>query len=149
LLAPGASTTATLEIGRHARHLSATAMLLPTNDGFVGLDGLAIPRLPGVYTFYLNGYDAGTEANNELIVGPDGGAPGVLGIPADPGGNAGSGGTGVSGPDHNPKVHIHRGVVGDLDPAAGASDLDAGVHHWLNPVAKVTVTVTVRRRGHY
>jgi len=139
LLAPGASATATLETGKKARNLSLTAMLLPTNDGFVGLDGEPIPKQSGVYTFYLYGYDAGTEANDERITG--GGAPGVPGIPADPGGNAGIGGTGVSGTDYNPTVHIHRGVLGDLDPTGGPSDLDAGVHHWLNPVAKVTVTV--------
>ncbi len=139
LLAPGASASATLDIGRNARHLSVTAMLLPTNDGFVGLDGLPIPYRPGVYTYYLNGYDAGTEANDEHITG--GGAPGVPGIPADPGGSAGTGGTGVAGPDVNATVHIHRGTVGDLDPAGGPSDLNAGVHHWLNPVAKLTVTV--------
>jgi len=144
LLAPGASATATLKVASHTRHLSVTAMLLPTNDGFVGLDGVAIPRRPGVYTYYLRGYDAGTEANDELITG--GGAVGVSGIPADPGGNAGADGTGVAGPDQNPNVHIHRGTVGDLDSEGGPSDLDAGVHHWLNPVAKLTVTVGGRIR---
>ena len=33
--------------------LSLTAMLLPTNDGFVGLDGWEIPTAPGTYTLYL------------------------------------------------------------------------------------------------
>ncbi len=140
LLAPGGSATATLEIDARTRYLSTTAMLLPTNDGFVGLDGMVIPRQAGVYTVYLNGYDAGTEANDELITG--GGMPGVPGIPADPSGGAGTGGTGVAGPDHNPTVHIHRGVVGDLDPQSGASDLDAGVHRWENPVARLRLTVS-------
>ncbi len=143
VLAPGASTSAAVEMRGNNRHLSVTAMLLPTNDGFVGLDGMSIPRRPGVYTYHLNGYDAGTEANDELITG--GGDPGVPGIPADPGGSAGANGTGLAGPDHNPAVHVHRGVVGDLNSAGGPSDLDAGVHRWLNPVAKVTVTV--RRPG--
>ena len=53
-----------------------------------GLDGMPIPIRPGVYTVYLNGYDAGTEANDEVITG--GGAPGVPGIPGDPGGNSGT-----------------------------------------------------------
>ena len=79
------------------------------------------------------------EANDEQITG--GGAPGAPGIPADPGGNAGSGGTGVAGPDQNTNVHPHRGVVGDLDPAGGPSDLVAGTHGWSNPVAKVVVSV--------
>ncbi len=139
LLVPGATATATLDVGRHARYLSAVAMLLPSNDGFAGLDGVRIPRKPGVYTFYLRGYDAATEANDELITG--GGAPGAAGIPADPGGNSGSGGTGVSGPDHTDTIHVHRGVVGDLVDVGGPSDLDAATHRWLNPVAKITVTV--------
>ena len=143
-LAPGSSTTATLEASRRNQMLSLTAMLVPTNDGFVALNAVPIPRRPGVYTFFLNGYDAGTEANDEVITG--GGAPGVPGIPGDPGGNAGTGGTGVAGPDHNPNVHIHRSIVGDLDPLGGPSDLDAGVHRWLNPVAKVTVTIGRRGR---
>ena len=70
------------------------------------------------------------------------------GIPADPGGNAGTGGTGVAGDDQNPNVHIHRGTVGDLDPFGGPSDLDAAIHGWLNPVAKVTVTVPRSKRHH-
>lgn len=140
LLGPGATTSAELKVDRiRNRHLSIVAMLLPTNDGFVGLDAARIPQRRGTYTYYLSGYDAGTEANDELITG--GGAPGVPGIPADPGGNAGTGGTGVSGNDHNATVHIHRGNVGDLDPAGGASDLNSGVHRWLNPVAIVKLRV--------
>jgi hypothetical protein len=36
-------------------------MLLPTNDGFVGLDSLTLPTNPGTYLYTLNGYDAGTK----------------------------------------------------------------------------------------
>jgi len=138
-LAPDSTATASLQVDRPARRLSITAMLVPTNDGFVGLNGMPIPVRPGVYTVYLNGYDAGTEANDEVITG--GGAPGEPGIPGDPGGNSGTGGTGLAGPDNNPMVHIHRGVIGDLDPTGGPSDLDATIHRWLNPVAKVVITV--------
>lgn len=144
LLAPGASTTATVDPHRGNRHLSVVAMLLPTNDGFVGLDAVEIPRKPGVYTYYLNGYDAGTEANDEIINGA--GAPGVPGVPADPGGNGGTGATGVSMTEQNHNVHIHRGIIGDTDPRSGMSDLDTRVHRWINPVAKVVVTV---KRGRH
>ncbi len=139
LLAPGASASATLMAGGHNRHLSLAAMLLPTNDGFVGLDAIRIPRKRGTYTYYLNGYDAGTEANDEIING--GGAPGTPGIPADPGGNNGTGGSGVTGADHNTTVHVHRGIVGDTDATGGASDLNSVVHQWINPVAKVVITI--------
>ena len=114
-------------------------MLLPTNDAFAGLNAIEIPTEPGTYTFNLPAYDSGTEANDELLTG--GGAPGAPGMPADPGGLTGTGGTGLAGPDNNPNVHIHRGAVGDSDATGGASDLDNRVHRWLNPVARVTITV--------
>lgn len=139
LLAPGATAHAFIDAERSNNRLSVVAMLLPTNDGFVGLDSLPIPKRRGTYTFYLYGYDAGTEVNNEVING--GGAPGVLGIPADPGGNAGTGGSGVTSVEHNHTVHIHRGSVGDNDATGGPSDLDSTVHHWQNPVARVVLTV--------
>ncbi|MEJ2452726.1 MAG: spondin domain-containing protein [Candidatus Thiodiazotropha sp.] len=140
LLAPGATAEAMIDLhGNRNRQLSIVGMLLPTNDGFVGLDSLKIPRVRGTYTVYLNGYDAGTEANDEIITG--GGAPNTPGVPADPGGNAGTGGVATVGPDHNPTVHIHRGVIGDDDPTGGPSDLDARVHTWHNPVAKLVIRV--------
>ncbi len=146
LLGPGQSTTVRLEVrGRHDARLSVVAMLLPTNDGFVGADALRIPR-HGARTVYLMAYDAGTEANDEVITG--GGAPGAPGIPADPGGNAGSGASGVTGPDHNPTVHLHRGIVGDDDVGGGASDLDSAVHRWNGPVARLRI-VTERSREHH
>jgi len=139
LLAPGASASATVTRSRGNRFLSVTAMLLPTNDGFAGLDAVRIPKKEGTYTYYLNGYDAGTEANDEIING--GGAPGTPGIPVDPGANGGTGGTGVTGADHNTTVHVHRGIVGDTDPEGGASDINSVVHQWINPVAKVVITI--------
>jgi hypothetical protein len=138
LLAPSASTTATLDTQDNG-FLSIVAMMLPTNDGFVGLDSWKIPSTAGTYTLYLSGYDAGTEINNEIINGA--GAPGALGIPADPQGSDGTGATGVATTEFNTNIHIHRGVLGDSDLAGGKSDLDSSVHRWLNPVAKVTVTV--------
>ena len=141
LLAPGASAVAEFDQRRKKRRfLSIVAMLLPTNDGFVGLDGLRIPKKKGTYTYYLKGYDAGTEANDEIITG--GGEPNVPGIPADPGMNAGSGGVASVGPDHNQTVHLHRGIAGDNDPLGGNSDLDARVHTWQGPVAKVVIRVS-------
>ncbi len=127
------------------RFLSLTAMLLPTNDGFVGLDSLRIPRVPGTYRYYLFGYDAGTEANDEIVNG--GGAPNVPGIPVAPGGDAGTGGSGVADFDSNATVHIHRGVIGDTDPFGGDSDLDSSIHRWLNPVAEIIIKVQYRRHG--
>lgn len=140
LLGPGETVTVELDTtGTGNTHLSLVAMLLPTNDGFVGLDRMMIPSEPGTYMVMLNGYDAGTEANDELITG--GGAPGSPGIPADPGMHDGIDGTGVAGADANATVHIHRGNLGDTDPTGGMSDLDSTIHRWLNPVARVRITV--------
>ncbi len=139
LLAPSMSTTTMLSTTNDNNYLSIVAMLLPTNDGFVGLNSWKIPSTAGTYTFTLNAYDAGTEANDEIVNG--GGAPGTPGIPAAPGGNAGTGGTGMTTTEANPTVHVHSGNIGDDDLTAGKSDLDNTVHRWLNPVARVTVVV--------
>jgi len=139
LLGPAESTTADLNTdGTDNTLLSVVAMLLPTNDAFAGLNAIPIPTEPGVYVHNVNAYDAGTEANDEIVNG--GGAPGAPGIPAAPGGS-GTGATGVTGVDTNNTVHIHRGAIGDTDPTGGASDLDSTVHRWLNPVVRVTITV--------
>ena len=119
--------------------LSVVAMLLPTNDAFAGLNSISIPNDPGTYMYDVPAYDAGTEANDELVTG--GGMPGVAGIPADPGGLTGTGGTGAAAADANTNVHIHRNTLGDTDAVAGVSDLDSRVHRWLNPVVRVVVTV--------
>ena len=140
LLGPASETNVDLNTDGTANvRLSVVAMLLPTNDAFAGLNAVAIPTDPGTYVFDVPAYDAGTEANDELITG--GGAPGAAGIPADPGGLGGMGGTGAAMADANTTVHIHRGTLGDLDPNGGTSDLDSSVHRWLNPVIRVVVTV--------
>lgn len=139
LLAPGAKVEKVMLDSGALTHLSLVAMLLPTNDAFVGLDGWEIPSTPGNYTLYLNAYDAGTEANDEQITG--GGAPGVPGIPAAPDGMGGQNGTGVMDDSSNDRVHIHPGQLGDTDPNGGISDVDSRIHRWLNPVAALIVTV--------
>ncbi|QGS61520.1 spondin domain-containing protein [Shewanella algae] len=139
LLAPGAKVEKVMLDSDALTHLSLVAMLLPTNDAFVGLDGWEIPSTPGSYTLYLNAYDAGTEANDEQITG--GGAPGVPGIPAAPDGMGGQNGTGVMDDSSNDRVHIHPGLLGDTDPNGGISDVDSRIHRWLNPVAALIVTV--------
>ncbi len=138
-LAPATTTSAyTFETDDHG-YLSMAAMMLPTNDGFIGLDSWKIPSEAGTYTVYLNGYDAGSEANDEIING--GGALGTAGIPAAPGGDAGTGATGVASVDANTTVHIHRGQIGDDNSTGGASDVDNTIHRWLNPVARLTVVI--------
>jgi len=130
LLAPGASTMTTLSTAAENTNLSIVAMMLPTNDGFIGLNNWKVPTEAGIYTININAYDAGTEANTEIITD----------IPADPGAHAGTGATGLTSTIEG-FVHIHRGNIGDSNATGGKSDLDASAHRWLNPVATVTVTV--------
>jgi len=130
ILNPGLTATTTMTTTNET-HLSVGAMLLPTNDGFVGLDSWEIPTTPGSYTVMLKSYDAGTEANDELATS----------MPNPPFITFGSGGTGVETEIHNDTVHIHPGNVGDNDSSGGLSDLDNTNHRWLNPVALMTVTV--------
>jgi len=143
LLAPGATTTLTITDngGEGQTVLSVAGMLLPTNDGFVGLNSVKLPGIgdPMTMTWTANGYDAGTEANDELI---GSGAPGEAGFPAPPpivASGTGTGGAGVPG-NAEGFVHIHRNVIGDFDPTGGVSDINAAVHRWLNPVARISVT---------
>lgn len=138
-LAPGKTTSLELSTTDSNNLLSVTAMILPTNDGFIGLDSWQIPTTPGTYNININAYDAGTEANDEIVNG--GGALGVAGIPGCPGGACGENATGAAGADQNTNVHIHRNTLGDFDALAGKSDLDSSVHRWLNPVARITVVV--------
>jgi len=139
LTAPGQSVNFDMLTQESNTHLSIVGMILPSNDGFVGLDSLTIPTEEGTYTYYLKGYDAGTEANDEIVNGA--GAPGAAGIPADPLGQNGSGATGVTSIENNTQVHIHRGVLGDTDSSGGASDLDSRIHRWLNPIARLVIEV--------
>ena len=130
ILNPGVTTSLTIDTG-DLQYLSLGAMLLPTNDGFVGLDSWKIPEQVGIYKVSLNGYDAGTEANDELAGS----------MPNPPFIDFGTGGTGVETVVSNSKVHIHPGNIGDDSDSSGISDLDNSSHRWLNPVATITIEV--------
>ena len=142
LLAPGASTTASLNTddAPDNNRLSVVAMILPSNDGFMGLNAVEIPTEPGTYVFNVNTYDAGTEANDEVI---GSGAPGEAGFPAPPpvAAESGTGGTGISAAVEG-FVHIHRNVLGDDDLSGGNSDVVNSLQRWLNPVVRVVLTVS-------
>ncbi len=122
LLTPG--ETATIEVGarRSTRRFSIAAMLIPTNDTFVGADGLALPR-NGSRTYYLNAYDAGTEFNDQdcdRIPGPASVCSGeAISAPAD---------------SDEGFVYVSNGFH-----ELGGDTLSPAQYGWLNPVAKVVV----------
>ncbi|MEO1575458.1 MAG: spondin domain-containing protein, partial [Pseudomonadota bacterium] len=80
LLMPGQSVTIELDGDRNFDRLSLAAMLLPTNDAFVALNGVGVPRvLDRPMRYVAFGYDAGSEPNDELcanIPGPTCGGAG-------------------------------------------------------------------------
>ncbi len=122
LLNPGHSVTVTVEGGAGFDHLSMAAMLIPTNDGFFALNGVAGPRGDQTLRLFSPAYDAGSERNDELcasIPGPffvECGGPGGGGKPG--------GGEGF--------VHIHAGIH-------GVGNLNAAQRDWRNPVAEITI----------
>lgn len=140
LLAPGMSTTTMLDTGTAMdnMYLSIASMMLPTNDGFVAINSMMLP-MEGSVTLIGYAYDAGTEANDEMR---GSGAPGEAGFPVPPPleDMIGMNGTGISASTEG-FVHIHRGVIGDMDATGGMSDINASLHRWLNPAIKVTVTM--------
>jgi Spondin_N len=124
------SVTLTITADRGAKYLSWVSMLICTNDGFTGLDGVRLPGKLGETTvLHTNGYDAGTEINTEDfadIVPP---CPPLSGVPSS------EPGTGASNPAlaEGGVIHHHPGIV-------GVADLQPAVHGWTDPVAVVEIT---------
>jgi hypothetical protein len=115
-LLPGKSVTVTIKSKPRYNHLSLAAMMLPTNDGFIAINGMALPRK--VATKIIPGYDAGSETNSELCADIPG--PQCGGEPLSPN-DSGEG-----------YVHIHSGIHGD-------GDLSTSQYDWKNPVAIVKI----------
>jgi hypothetical protein len=112
---PGSSRTVDVEVSRKHPMISGAFMLVMTNDGFTGINGVNAYELSEPRTFELVAYDAGTEKNNEekshLIA--------MMGTARDP-----EGGT----------VTKHKGIRGDADaPESWKFDT-------TQPVARLTIT---------
>jgi hypothetical protein len=113
---PGAEATYAVTTKLVARRLSLATMLVNTNDGFTGVSSLRLPR-GGMARWYLDAYDAGSEANTELaahIPGPCCGSPGM-------------------GVDTHERIRPHEGIL-------GVGDLDPGRYGWSDPVAMLEIT---------
>lgn len=106
--------------------LSATTMLVNTNDAFSSLNGASIASMAIGDTLTMNtiAYDAGTEADSEAagdIPGPAGGGEGFNGTRND----------------DADRVTMHSGVVSQNDGLA-TSDLTEQ-HRFDNPVMRVRI----------
>jgi hypothetical protein len=155
VLCPGESLTTTVTATGSFRYLSLAAMVFPTNDGFAGVTGVALPRGTDPLTVYSPTYDSGSEENDELCVNIP--SLKVIGFPfplssLTSGTHASAGmacpdGSGAqdfnsdpltpNSPDDNPAraegyVGIHAGIK-------GVGDLDPNVWNWQNPIMKVTI----------
>jgi len=119
LLAPGASVTVIVDAAHGARYISLASMLLPTNDGFIALDGVSADG-KHAQVYYSPGYDAGSEVNDELCAN----------IPGPTCGGAGP--SPIENPLDEGYVHVHRGIH-------GIGNLDAATYDWRNPVAKISI----------
>ena len=122
-LLPGKSVTVSVSAAHGAKFISVGSMMLPTNDGFIGLNSAEVPKR-GSVTYFSPGYDSGSEANDELCDNIPG--PPCFGEGYPPMGDD---------PVNEGYVHIHRGIQG-----VGNLPLGAAVYDWRNPVARITVT---------
>lgn len=123
LLEPGKTVTFVIQGIPGRDRLSLAGMLIPTNDGFVGLSAVALP-MPGGNPLRMSapGYDAGTEVNDELCASIPGPLFSECGGPG--GGAQVGGGEGF--------VHVHRGMH-------GVGSFPAAARDWRNPVAQISI----------
>lgn len=113
---PGKTTTLMITAKRGTDNVSIGSMLGATNDAFLAITDVDLPKGRRVVTYMAEAYDAGSEDNDELAAT----VPGV-------------GGEGYSPTNHGEGfVHIHNGIHG-----IGA--LPAHIRDWRNPVAEITI----------
>ncbi len=126
LLGPGESVTVEIEASRIFNRISVAAMLLPTNDSFVGLNSARIPGFTGTPARFTGiGYDAGSEPNDELCANIPG--PQCMGAGDSPD----AGGEGY--------VSVSAGIQ-------GVGDLAAADYDWRNPVAAISIRRAISTR---
>jgi hypothetical protein len=117
-LAPGESVTQYVATNGRYKYVNVAAMLVPSNDVFFAVNGIAGPRGNKSVTVTAPAYDSGTELNDELCISLPGPGCGM-----DPGpASAGEG-----------YVYISPGI-------RGVGDLDADALDWNNPVAVIHIT---------
>ncbi len=122
LLARARTSTFEITSDRPTNRLSLAAMLIPTNDAFVGLNTPLPTELNQIMVVYASAYDSGTERNDELCASIPG--PSFSECNGPGGGATVGGGEGA--------ITIHRGI-------RGGGDFDASVRDWRNPVARISI----------
>jgi hypothetical protein len=119
--------------GRASDRLSFATMLICTNDGFTGVNGLKLPAAVGESkSRRTDGYDAHTEMNTEDYADLVPPCQGLIGAP--PGQPMGT-------DRSNPEL-AEGGVIAHHEGIQGGADLDPNLHGWNDPVARVRVERT-------
>jgi hypothetical protein len=122
----GSSETYTITSNGNAKYLSFASMLICSNDGFTGLDGVRLPN--NKKTVYTAAYDARSEVNTEDfadIVPP---CQGLIGVSSD------DEGSGMSNP-----MLAETGIIIPHAGINGGIDLHREVHNWADPVTRIDI----------
>jgi len=115
---PGMTTTMTITARNRIDHLSLGAMLVNTNDAFIALRDVKLPKTQQAVTYFADVYDAGSETNDEFCSNIPGPACGGAALsPED---------------DGEGFVYIHNGIH-------GIGGLDAATYDWRNPAAQIVI----------
>ncbi len=131
---PGESRTFTLTSSNGATLVSWASMLICTNDGFVGIDSVRLPKKVGdAISLTADAYDAGTEINTEDLADIVPPCQELVGVADD----MRAPGTGMSDPDL-----AEGGVITSHDGVLGIADLLTDVHGWTDPVATIVIERT-------
>jgi len=117
--------TVRVSAGLGVDRLSVVTMLICTNDGFTGVDGVALPTGSEAVSYTGSALDAGAEVNNERfdhIVEP----------------------CHAIGPKKSPpdgqRLAPETGVIRPHPGIQGVADLDRTLHSWPDPVVRITIT---------
>lgn len=127
LLGPGERASVVVSGNPGRGFVSVAAMMIPTNDSFVAMNRMKLPR-SGAVQQMVPAYDAGTEYNDQNCAN----------IPGPTCGGEGN----SPGPNDTDEgfVHIGNGMheLGDED-AQGNQLIDPKTYDWRNSVARITV----------
>lgn len=116
---------------RRAPRLSFVSMLVCTNDGFTGVDGVRLPTRRGrSLTVRTVAYETRTERNTEVFADIMPPCQALIGTPSP----SGAPGTAQSNPAlaESGVIIPHAGIIGN-------AELDRSIHGWGNPVAKIVI----------
>ncbi len=119
-LSPGETVDVEIPAHRSYRYISLASMMLPTNDGFIALSGVRVPRGKHATMYLSPGYDAGSEINDESCEN----IPGPFGCDGM--------GIGYTEEEGEGYVHINSGIH-------GIGDIDAADYDWKNSVARIVI----------